>query len=510
MTGVRDVIARFGRGLQGLSFGQRVVLGGVAVAALVSMTVFGLWLGREEQAVLFANLGPADASAALEELAKLDVPARLANGGTTVMVPASRVHRLRVDLAARGIPAASTVGFEIFDGQQYGLTEFLQNVNFKRALEGELTKSIETLQGIESARVHLVLPKPSIFRREESAATASVVLRLERMARPSESQIAGIRSLVAGSVEALTPEHVTVIDQHGKELSPAYADDSVGRSEGQLALKKEVEFHLTEKAQSMLGEVLGPDRAIVRVDATLNFEKLDREREIFDPQGAVVRSEERQETSETQSGANDESSVTNYEINRTVERVVGETGGVKALSVAVFVDGVWAAPEGGGEPVYRPLPDDELNQIRRIVATAVGLNSVRGDQIEVVNMPFSNRRDAPTSGGVPATRWLELVPQYGGRLFLLALLVGLLLSFRRNLERVLAEVFPARRTAGGGEAVAPPERFEGLPDMTDQMIEDVQEYAAENPDRVAEVIQSWIYEEDWNREQRSRSMGGAA
>jgi len=337
---IRTIIARSRAGIEALSFNQRVLLGSLLVAAVVSTTVFGVWLSREEKAVLFTNLSPEDASAALAELGKLDVAADLADGGTTIRVPASAVHRLRVDLAAKGIPASGTVGFEIFDGKQYGLTEFLQNVNFKRALEGELTKSIETLEGIGSARVHLVLPKPSIFRRDAPSATASVVLNLSRTARLAENQIVGIQSLVAGSVEALTAENVTVIDQHGRVLSPSFHDDAVGRSEGQLALKKEVDGYLAEKAQTMLAEVLGPERTIVRVDATLNFEKIDREREVFDPEGQVVRSEERQETSDPQTGGNDEATITNYEINRTVERIVGQTGGIKNLSVAVFVDGV--------------------------------------------------------------------------------------------------------------------------------------------------------------------------
>jgi len=509
VNGIREIIGRIGQGLDALSFNQKVVLGAVLVAGVVSVTVFSLWLGKEETSVLFTNLSPEDASAALAELAKSDVAAELTEGGTTIRVPASQVHRLRVDLAAQGIPASSTVGFEIFDGKQYGLTEFLQNVNFKRALEGELTKSIETLQGIQSARVHLVLPKPSIFRREMPAATASVVLRLGRMAKLAESQINGIQSLVSGSVEGLTPDNVTVIDHVGRVLSSSYGEDNFGRSEGQLALKKEVEGYLAEKAQTMLSKVLGPERAIVRVDATLNFEQIDREREVFDPQGKVVRSEERQEMADGDTGGSDESSVTNYEINRTVERIVGQTGGIKTVSVAVFVDGVWEENPEADKPVWRPLSDDEMAQIRRIVSTAVGVNAVRGDQIEVVNMPFSGRRESPGDGGA-APDWLQVIPQYGGRLLLIAILAGLLLSFRKNLNRILGDLFPtseARTATAGRQAAGESERFEGLPDMSDQMIEDVQEYAAENPERVAEVIQSWIYEEE-RGPQRSRSMGG--
>ncbi len=351
MDGIRNATDNFMARFGGFSFNQKILLGAVATAGVISIAVFSLWLQKEETAVLFTNLSPQDASVALEELAKQDVEAELTNGGTTIMVPQKAVHRLRVDLAGKGVPSSGTVGFEIFDGKQYGLTEFLQNVNFKRALEGELTKSIESLQGIQSARVHLVLPKPSIFKKLDSPATASVVLKMGRGARLEDSRITGIQSLVAGSVENLHADQVTVIDQYGKVLSPDIKDGDTGRTENQLALRKDVEAYLSQKAGIMLDRVLGPGRSVVQVDATLNFEKIDRERELYDPQKTVVRSEVRNETTDPTSGNSDENSTTNYEINRTVEHIVGETGGVKLLSVAVFVDGNYAELEDGGAPL---------------------------------------------------------------------------------------------------------------------------------------------------------------
>jgi len=339
VDGFRNVTDNIKTLFEGLSFNQKVLFGAVATASVISIAVFSLWLQKEEKAVLFTNLSLDDAAVALEELTKQDVTAELTNGGTTILVPKKSVHRLRVDLASRGVPSSGTVGFEIFDGKQYGLTDFLQNVNFKRALEGELTKTIESLQGIQSARVHLVLPKPSIFKKLDSPATASVVLQLGRGAQLQDNRIVGIQSLVAGSVENLGPQHVTVIDQYGKVLSQGIKDGETGRTESQLALRKEVEGYLAQKAGLMLDGVLGQGRSIVQVDATLNFEKIDREREIYDPQNTVVRSEVINEMSDPETGGTDENSTTNYEINRTVEHIVGEIGGVKRLSVAVFVDG---------------------------------------------------------------------------------------------------------------------------------------------------------------------------
>lgn len=501
MDGFKVQIDNLKTRLGHLSFNQKVVLGAVATASIISVAVFSIWLQKEDKAVLFTNLTPEDASVALEELAKQDISAELANGGTTILVPENTVHRLRVDLAAKGVPSSGTVGFEIFDGKQYGLTEFLQNVNFKRALEGELTKSIESLQGIQSARVHLVLPKPSIFKKLAAPATGSVVVNLGRGARLGGNQIAGIQSLVAGSVENLDGENVTIIDQFGKVLSSASGDDETGRTESQLALRKEVEGHLVAKAMSLLDGALGAGRSIVTVDATLNFEKIDKEREIFDPANTVVRSEVRNEDINSLTGDTNENSTTNYEINRTVEHIVGHTGGVKALSVAVFVDGTYELAEDGTQ-TYQPLGEDQLGQLRRIVQTAVGLNAVRGDQIEVVNMQFQ-RQEVPTPG--MATDWLSYLTQYGGKIVLFVAFGVILLSLKKNLGNLLTTTIgggtQVAGSAGGGQGAAAgsateQEHFDGIPELDDQVIGDIKDYASDNPERVAEVIQSWIREID--------------
>ncbi len=494
MDGFRNVADNIKNRIGALSFNQKALLGAMATASVISVAVFTLWLQHEETAVLFTNLTPEDASVALDELAKLDVKGDLVNGGTTILVPENSVHRLRVDLAGKGIPSSGTVGFEIFDGKQYGLTEFLQNVNFKRALEGELTKSIESLQGIQSARVHLVLPKPSIFKKLDAPATASVVLQMGTGARLQESRINGIQSLVAGSVENLDPGQVTVIDQFGKVLSVEIKDGETGRTEDQLALRKKVEGYLAQKAGLMLDRVLGAGRSIVQVDATLNFEKIDREREIFDPRNTVVRSEVRQETTDAVDGSSDENNTTNYEINRTVEHIVGDTGGVKRLSVAVFVDGHYETAQNNAAPLYLPLTEDEMLQLRRIVQTAVGVDAVRGDQIEIVNMQF-NQPEVIEPGPFGSPSWIELLTRYGPKTFVYILFAVVLLSLRKGIGKLLStEYSPTSRRTHQANDNRDSEHFEGIPDMDDQVIDDIKDYASENPDRVADVVQSWIHE----------------
>lgn len=496
MDGLKQLIENLKQKLSDLSFNQKVMLGAVAVAAIISISVFSLWLQQDTMGVLFTNLSREDAGATIDELRKLNVKFELKNDGTTILVPENEVLSLRIDLQHKGVITDSVVGFEIFDNTKMTtVTEFMQNVNFKRATEGELTKTIESLRGIQSARVHLVMPKPSIFNKQQNGASASVMVKLGRGVQLNESQIAGIQSLVSSSVQNLAPDAVRVHDTSGRELSAAVKDDEVGRSETQLELRQEVERHLASKAGTMLDRVLGAGKAVVEVNATLNFEKIESEREIFDPQGVVTRSEERDETNDPATGSA-EKSLTNYEINRTVEHIVSETGNVTNLMVSVVVDGHYEPSEEDGEPVYTPLSENEIGQLRRIVSNAVGLNTVRGDQIEFVNFQF--QQGDPLAGGGFTPDWIGMVTQYGGRALMIILFGILALTLRSSLGGMLAGATQASGAGGVGGAAGDAgvagsdEHFEGIPEIDDQIMNDIQDYAAENPERVAEVVQSWI------------------
>lgn len=487
------------------TFNQKVLMGAILGTAVLSVVIFSFWLQNEEMAVLFTGLAPEDASLALDELAKLGVEAELENGGTTIKVPESDVHRMRVELSAQGIPSKGIVGWGIFDGQQYGMTEFMQNVNFKRALEGELTKTIESIQGIQSARVHLVLPKPSIFKKMQEPATASVVLNLSRGTVLGERRIAGIQSLVAGSVEGLEMPDVSVLDQYGVVLSQNYQEGLAGQSETQLALKKNVDSYLGEKAQSMLARVLGPGRSVVQVDATLNFDRLEQTREILDPASSVVLSEERSEVTGAEGEGGEEQSTTNYEFNKTVESVVGEVGGVTSLTVAVFVDGRYEAADGG-EATYRPLPEEELQQIQRIVQTAVGYNPDRGDRIEVVNMQFQTPAPEPVAedGGLLASPLMDTLPQLIGRVLLFVVAGVLLLRLRGNLSELMNTSYePVPLGAGGSSTrVSAPSGLLDLDESTmttEAMVEEIKGFADENIDDVADLVQAWVSETELSR-----------
>jgi flagellar M-ring protein FliF len=452
------------------------------------------------------------------------IPYQLADNGATVEVPADKVYQARISLASEGLPRAANMGYSIFDQNNLGMTDFLQNLNFRRALEGELTRTIMQLREVQAARVHIVMPKERLFKRDQKDATASVVLKLTG-AGISKRQVAGISHLVAASVEGLKPSNITIVDYDGNLLSSNQdADPVAGLTASQLEVRKQVETYLEDKAQSMLDGVLGPSSAIVRVNADLNFQQVERTAENYDPNNQVVRSEERtttssstaektQEENESSGNEDSESTITNYEINKTVEHIVNAIGTIERLSVAVMVDGTYDEVEGAGglETVYQPRSQEELDRLGAIVKNAVGFDGTRNDQIEMVNIAFDRRnlendQDALDSMYMRQFYW-DIAKKIG-----LVLLVLLLLFYLKKksskLFKALGSIMPAPTprprpvTAGGdseeeippleqeddgSNAVRPAKR---KPRLVDQM----QRTAHDKPEEIAKVIRTLMIE----------------
>jgi flagellar M-ring protein FliF len=390
--------------VRAMSPSQAMMFIAVAAGVIVGAVVVANWVKSVNYSTLYSNLEPADAGEVVNQLTEQNIPYKLSDGGTTIMVPSDDVYRVRISLASQGLPRSGNIGYAIFDKSNLGMTEFLQNLNFRRALEGELMKTIMQLSDVQSARVHIVMPKERLFKEDKQEATASVVLKLRHAAGLSKSQLAGITHLMASSVEGLKPENVSIIDYNGELLSSQIGSDPLaGLSASQLDVRKNVEQYLEKKAQSMLDGVVGPGKSIVRVTAELDFQQVEQTSEIYDPNSAVVRSEEK--TEETKSAtdkmdANGESrddnkietAITNYEINKTVEHIVNSVGNIKRLSVATLLDGIYRKVEGAegnpAEMVYEPRSEEDINRITALIKNAVGYDKDRGDQIEVVNLPF--------------------------------------------------------------------------------------------------------------------------
>ncbi|MHC4478919.1 MAG: flagellar basal-body MS-ring/collar protein FliF, partial [Planctomycetota bacterium] len=371
--------------------GQKTGLVSATALTVFAILVLLIIVNRPQYTILFSNLSPSDASLVRDKLQDEKITYQLREGGSTILVPKDQVYECRLILASDGIPSQPGAGYELFDRTNLGMSDFVQKLNYRRALEGELGRTVSGIAEVEQARVHVVMPEPALFREDEKETTASVVLKLKARARLKDDQVQGISILVARAVEGLEPENVTILDSYGNLLSGGRVPDPmVGLSSTQLELQHTIESYLASKAQTMLDGVLGPGKSIVRVSSELDFQTIERTREIYDPESAVVRSEERTE-SET-SGADtpqtkEENSLSNYEINKTVEHIVNTGGSILRLSAAVLVDGQYELAEDRSR-VYTPRSDEEMTSLTKMVRGALGIREDRGDVLEVTNIAF--------------------------------------------------------------------------------------------------------------------------
>lgn len=408
---------------------QRVTLGAVVAGAVALLAGVGYWASQPDYALLFGGLDAQSAASVVESLQGEGVDYDLRDGGTSVFVPREDVHELRLRMAGEGLVSDGIAGYELFDGGTLGMTDFMQKVSYKRALEGELARTVMNVQGIDGARVHLVLPERNPFRDQQVAASASVVLHLKGGA-PGREQVSAITALVAGAVEGLTPANVTVVDDGGQLLSdPADASPGGSLSSSQLRYQQAMEEHLAEQGQSMLDRVLGPGRAVVRVSADLDFSRTVTETSRIDPESQTVLSEEQMnEQGQENTGAT--STVRNYELSREREQREKTAGDIERLTVSVVLDHRPTpipadAAEGDPAPDPTPYTDAEIQELEALVRNAVGLQDERGDRITVQQTRFDTTEDAAMAAEWEAQRKderLRLYLRYG--LMALALAIG--------------------------------------------------------------------------------------
>ena len=365
---------------------------------------------------LFTDLTFEDSSAIVRDLERQAIPYQVRNDGAIIMVPKDSVTRLRMKLAESGLPKGGGVGYEIFDkSDSLGATSFVQNINHLRALEGELARTIRSIDRVAAARVHLVLPERPLFSRERQEPSASIVLKLR--GGLEAQQVRAIRHLAASAVNGLKPTRVSIVDEAGRLLADGADDQTGGLGTGADERKVAYERRLREQIDNIVSSVVGPGRARVQLTADFDFNRITQTTDKFDPEGRVVRSSQtREETlasSEAREGqvtvgnelpgagqnrqgadnANKSDNrkseeIVNYEISRTTKTEVIEGGRVNRISVAVLVDGTYAR-NAQGESIYTPRDKDELDRISALVRSAIGFDQKRGDQVEVVNLRFA-------------------------------------------------------------------------------------------------------------------------
>ena len=404
--------------LRTLSNGRLITLMGAGAAILLALVYLTMKMAAPPMVPLYTGIESEAAGAVLQRLDQMGVAYQV-QGESTILVSADQAARLRMTLAADGLPSGGPVGYELLDNEQgLGVTRFQEDIRYLRALEGELARSIRTLNSIANARVHLVLPKREPFQRQAPTPTASVLVVMRGAATLGREQVMAIQYLVAQAVPNLKPQAVSIIDQQGTLLAGS-TEDGQGQTAAQAAdACAALESRMARSIEEMLVPHLGPDKVRVTVSADVDYDRVTERQEIFDPNGQVVRSTQtssQTDNSTNKDGANtvgvsqnlpqqstpasssgggstDNSShkdeTVNYEISSKTLETVRESGAVKKLSVAVVVDGT-SKTDANGQSVYEPRKPEELQEIDRAVKAAIGFDEKRGDKVEVINLPFA-------------------------------------------------------------------------------------------------------------------------
>ena len=526
----------------------------VALAAVIALFVGSMmWAQTPDYRVLYGNLADRDGGAVIDALQKQNIPFKTGDGGT-IMVPSNMVYEARLKLASQGLPKGGSVGFELMDSQKFGITQFQENVNYQRALEGEISRTVETIASVQGARVHLAIPKPTVFVREEQKPSASVLVSLYAGRTLDKSQVAGIVHLIAGSVPEMPPGNVTIIDQDGKMLTTAGGGEATGLDSSQLEYLKEVEQGYAKRIEDIIAPIMGADNIRAQVTADLDFSQTEQTAETYKPNAAPdqasIRSQQSSESgadggpgaagvpgalsnqppggatapisaaggkpaagaaAAAAGGSAHKDSTINYELDKTISHIKKPVGSVKRLSVAVVVNK--GTKDKKGKVSYKPLTKDELAQVYNLAKEAMGFNQVRGDTLNVVNASF-NLEVSEEAAALPA--WKDPALQSMAKeivkyLLIAGLLIYLVLGVLKPMMRELVSVgHPVDGAAGGamGSGAAHSGGMDAAGGMGDVVqlggkkahsyeedLQLVKGMAKTDPKIVANVVKDWVNKE---------------
>ena len=539
---------------QQLPLNRKIGLGALLTAAITGLIFFFTWAQSPEYSAAFTDLKTEDAAAIVNYLKENNISYEIDGDGSTIRVPTDQVHEVRLALASQGLPGEGSIGMEIFDNANLGMTDFLQQVNYQRALEGELARTISSLTAVNSARVHIVIPQPTLFSEEEEPTTASIVIDLESGQRLGQEQVQAISHLVSSAVEGLTPDNLTIVDMNGNVL----ADGSVSANTASMALsssqvdaQRNFERDMELRIESMLRNVLGPDKAVVRVTAKMNWDHVETETEHFFPgaEGGVLRSSRR--ISETYGGTDDATGgvpgtatnipdaaptfqteitgtngsgyqrfdlTTNFEVSRSTSRVISATGQVQQLSVSVMVDNI--------------TDTQTINSIEQATVAAAGINPARGDVLTVNSIPFNRTFELEQAAALETAKQREFylqLAQWGAVAVALIALFFVVRSLLRSVQHHQPEITvenPDPKTAlleevtkaadpnqvGDGSELgllgAPTlDADQQLAAEKAQMSRQLQLMAKNRPEAIAQIIQFWLAEDGHKDGQQFRAYG---
>jgi flagellar M-ring protein FliF len=494
---------------------------------LISIALFAVLIIQARtanQQLLYANLPISDASQVAGWLKSQKVVYTLKNNGRDIWVSADMIYQTRLDLAANGMPQGGGVGFEIFDKQSFALTDYVQKVNYTRALQGELARTISSLAPVESTRVHLAIPEKRVFKKQQKNVTASVIVTLVPGQSLGQKQVQGIVHLVAGSVPGLENEYVKVIDSNGMMLERVKkSDDSQMFSADMLAFQQEVEQRMELRVQYLLDRTMGRDNGMVKISATLDFAKVEKTQELFDAEEPVIRSEQVNTESSgggtttggipgvasnlqgiglnqtgNASGSSVNSRTTNYEISKTISKIVNPVGTITKLSVSVLVADNVVLDKDGKIESTTPRTPEELLSLKNMVSTAIGLDSERGDMINVISMPFvAPEKTLAVAGEISESNVYQYLPFIKYGLIFFGILLTYFVFLRPLMKSMKGEVTRHYKTVEEMERDRIPEieeEPEPPPLPVDDAITVLRREVMRNQVPAAFILKNWIQE----------------
>lgn len=523
--------------------GKLLLIAGMA-AVIAVMVVFWLWSQQPDYRVLFSNFTDKDGGAIVAALDKMNVPYKLSDSGSAILVPAAQVHQARLKLASQGLPKGGNIGFELLEKQKFGVSQFVEQVNFQRGLEGELERSIQAIDSVESAIIHLAIPKQSVFVRDQQKPTASVLLNVLPGRNLDANQVSAIVHLVASSVPHLPAANVTVVDQNGNLLSDTSKNAGAKNLDpAQLKYVDELQQNIARRVESIIAPIVGAANVRAEASVEVDFSSTEQAAEIYKPNQntpeVAVRSMQSNESSSTDANGatgvpgalsnqppadatapitteegeattatttvnaapinTQKNTTTNFEVDKTVRYVQQAMGGVKRINVAVVVNNM-PVVDAEGKTTYRPLTDAEKQQINELARQAMGFNQERGDALAVVNSAFAQAAVAPMPE-VPMWQNPATIEYVKDALRLIIGLVAMFMLYKKILKPMFnklteplalvakPELLAPSLNIGNGETIM--QTNPQLISSYNQSLEAAKQIAADNPRMVASVVSGW-------------------
>ena len=545
MAAGNDAVLVSGNGLPSAAqLGSKLMLLAGVAAVVAVMVVFWMWSQQPDYRILFSNYSDKDGGAIVAALEKMNVPYKFSDSGSAILVPAEQVHTARLKLASDGLPKGGNIGFELLENQKFGVSQFVEQVNFQRALEGELERSIQAIAAVQVARIHLAIPKPSVFVRDQQNPTASVLLNLHPGRTLDQQQVAAVVHLVASSVPNLPAANVTVVDQNGNLLSDTSKKQGAnGLDQTQIKYVDDIQASIARRVESIITPIVGAKNVRAEASAEIDFSTTEQAAETYKPNykpdDMAIRSMQSNESSNGSGGeasgvpgalsnqpppnstapidttadaanatasaggasaSTQKNTTTNYEVDKTVRYVQQPKGGIKHLHVAVVVNNM-PVTDKAGKVTYRPLTAAEKQQINDLAMQAMGFNKERGDSLTVVNSSFAGE---PTEVLPAVPMWENPVAvEYGkdGLRFLVGIVV-LFLVYTRMLKPLLAKLsspLSPPKMLGQSQAAqedaivnlsADPQAVLSAPGY-ERNLGVVKQLAKDNPRMVASVVSNW-------------------